>query len=436
MKNDLDSTQYDLTVIGTGMAGMAATVFGANRGLSICQVGSTTEIGFASGLLDLLGVYPIEEGKQWDDPWAGIDALVLDRTQHPYAKISKDDIRRAFDELLTFLESAGLSYTRHLERNTQLITLVGNIKTTYCVPQTMWNGAEAFEQKPPCLIVGFNGLKGFSSGLICNALKKTWPGLRAVNITFPEKEQKGEILPEHMANTLAIPQNRERLMHMIRPHLFDAQIIGMPAVLGLHHSLEIVSDLERRIGVPLFEISTMPPAIPGLRLKEAFERGLREKRSHYFAQTRVLDVTCEKDNYFKIVVGHKKPSRTILSKGIIIATGRFIGGGLSSDRKHIHETIFDLPVHQPETRVQWHREDFLDPQGHPINQAGLEVDDHFRPLAANKEPAFQTLFAAGSILAHSDWKRMKCGSGLAIATAYAAVKAFTDHFHPKNLLSQ
>jgi glycerol-3-phosphate dehydrogenase subunit B len=33
------------------------------------------------------------------------------------------------------------------------------------------------------------------------------------------------------------------------------------------------------------------------------------------------------------------------------------------------------------------------------------------------------LFAIGSILAHQDWIRMKCGSGLAIATAYGAVKA-------------
>ena len=37
------------------MAGMAATLFAVNRGLSVAQVGSTTEIGFASGLFDLLG---------------------------------------------------------------------------------------------------------------------------------------------------------------------------------------------------------------------------------------------------------------------------------------------------------------------------------------------------------------------------------------------
>jgi hypothetical protein len=33
------------------------------------------------------------------------------------------------------------------------------------------------------------------------------------------------------------------------------------------------------------------------------------------------------------------------------------------------------------------------------------------------------LFAAGSILAHQDWMRMKCGSGLALSTAYAAVNS-------------
>ena len=68
--------------------------------------------------------------------------------------------------------------------------------------------------------------------------------------------------------------------------------------------------------------------------------------------------------------------------------------------------------------------DFLDPKGHPIHQAGLEIDDHFRPLSASGVPAFSNLFAAGSILAHQDWIRQKCGSGLAIATAYGAVSSF------------
>ena len=112
-----------------------------------------------------------------------------------------------------------------------------------------------------------------------------------------------------------------------------------------------------------------------------------------------------------------------MSENVILATGRFIGGGLSADRKRIRESIFDLPVFQPDKRDLWHREDFLDPRGHAINRAGLEVDAHFRPIDKSGRPAFDRLFAAGSLLAHQDWKRTKCGVGLAVATAFGAVRA-------------
>ena len=54
---DVKPIKCDLCVIGTGLAGMAATLFAATRGLSVVQAGHTGEIIFASGLLDLLGVH-------------------------------------------------------------------------------------------------------------------------------------------------------------------------------------------------------------------------------------------------------------------------------------------------------------------------------------------------------------------------------------------
>ncbi len=61
--SNMDPLKCDLLVIGRGMAGMASALFAANRGLSTVQVGMTGEIVFASGLLDLMGVHPIEEKK-------------------------------------------------------------------------------------------------------------------------------------------------------------------------------------------------------------------------------------------------------------------------------------------------------------------------------------------------------------------------------------
>jgi glycerol-3-phosphate dehydrogenase subunit B len=417
----------ELTVIGAGIAGMAAALFAANRGLSAVQVGSTGEIIFASGLLDLLGVHPINEKHQWHDPWAGIATLVRDIPNHPYARLKEEDIQTAIEELLSFLQDSGLVYHRRPNRNVKVITSLGTQKPTYCVPQTMWNGVKALEKKLPCLFIDIRGLKGFSARQIAAAFQDEWPALRTAHISFPGTDHLKEVYTEHMANALILKQNREKLVRAVQPHIKDARTVGLPAILGLYRTNEVVSDLEHMLDVPLFEIPTMPPSVPGLRLKEAFVRSLRSAGIKYLSQKQVLAVQPQTNGDFELSVGRTAPEHIVQSKGAILASGRFIGGGLNADRMRIREVIFDLPVKQPANRTKWHRRDLLDPRGHPINRAGLETDADFRPLNGAGRPAFQSLFAAGSILAHQDWIRMKCGAGLAIATAFGAVNSFIRH---------
>jgi glycerol-3-phosphate dehydrogenase subunit B len=419
-----ETINTDVCIIGAGLAGLAATLYAANRGLTCVQVGGTGEINFSSGFLDLLGVHPVSEKHAWDDPWAGIDALVRDIPDHPYARLSMEDIQAAFEELLSFLIETGLTYHRRMNHNIAVLTSMGTTKLTYCVPHTMWQGVEALEKKPPCLLIDIRGLKGFSARQIAAALEHDWPDLQTARISFPGMDHLSELYTEHMANALILSENRQKFAQAVRPHIKEAQIVGMPAILGLYRTHEVVSDLERLLGVPVFEIPTIPPSVPGLRLKEAFERGLRTKGVEYFSQNKILEVRHQADAYFELDMGRTTAQHTVQARGIILASGRFIGGGLHADRKRIKETIFDLPVYQPGNRTEWHRRDFLDPSGHPVNRAGLEIDDSFRPLNSSRQPAFRTLFAAGSLLAHNDWKRIKCGAGVAIASAFGAVKSF------------
>ena len=421
---DIKTIECDLCVIGSGLAGMAAALFAAARGLRVAQMGHTGEIIFASGLLDLLGVHPVAEKRAWSDPWAAIDALVGEMPQHPYARLKKADIKAAFDEILAFLEETGLTYHRIGDRNTGVLTSLGTIKSTYAVPHTMWQGASALEKKPACLIVDIRGLKGFSARQIVAALNGAWPNLRSERISFPDSDHLNEVYTEHMANALLLQHNREKFAKVVSPLVNKSKIVGLPAILGLYRTHEVISHLEELIGVPIFEIPTIPPSVPGLRLKEAFERGLRAKNVQYFSLTKALEVRQVSDNRFKTQIGRDGVEHIVDSGGVILASGRFIGGGLFADRTHIRETIFGLPVFQPASRHNWHHRDFLDVRGHSINLAGLEIDDSFRPLNDSGDPAFETLFAAGSILAHNDWKRLKCGAGLAIATAFGAVNSF------------
>ncbi len=417
---------FDVAVIGAGMAGMAAALFAAERGLSCIQIGNGGGLLFASGLLDLLGVHPVAERRLWQSPYAALATLAQEQPGHPLARVDVPSIRSAFETFVTALASAGLAYAPLGERNRNLLTAIGTIKTTFGVPQSMVAGADALdalEARPSCLLVDFRGLREFSARQIAETLGDRWPDLRYQRIEFPGFEAVPELYAAHLARALETGETRARTIALVKPLLGDARVIGFPAVLGLARASEVHAAFEAGLGVPVFEIPTMPTSVPGLRLLGALEavmsaRGVRRRHQ---ANVRALAFDADGETATLDLEGVPGGER-VVARAVVLATGRFTGRGLTADRGRVRESILGLPVHQPDSREGWHQRDFLDPSGHAINRAGLTVDDAWRPLDARGKPAWPRLFAVGSILAHQDWMRSKCGSGLAIATAWAAME--------------
>jgi glycerol-3-phosphate dehydrogenase subunit B len=89
---------------------MAAAAFAANRGVSTAIVGSLGETWFTSGLMDLMGVHPVDSGRTWSDPWSAIDAVRRDMPAHPYARLPNESIQAAMSEFFDVLSAAGLPY--------------------------------------------------------------------------------------------------------------------------------------------------------------------------------------------------------------------------------------------------------------------------------------------------------------------------------------
>ncbi len=332
-------------------------------------------------------------------------------------------MRAAFDGILAFLEAADLPYRREENRNLCVPTPAGTLKTTYAVPRTVYNVVPALMAGTACLLVDFQGLRGFSAVQIAETLKPRWPSLSACRLAFPGA-LPGDLHPERMALGLERPENRVRLAERIAPHLGRAQAVGLPAVLGIYRSRAVFEDLQRLLGRPLFEIPTLPPSATGLRLRAAFQQHLPARGVRVFHQHTVFRVSGNGRPELRFEIGRQQPEILVRARGAILASGRFLGRGLHAERGKICETLFGFPVHQPAHRSLWHRQDLLDPAGHPIHRAGIETDASLRPLGADGRAAFPAVFAAGSVLAHQDWIRQKCGSGLAIGTAYAAVKNF------------
>jgi len=411
----------DLLIIGAGVAGTAAALFSAPKGISTAVVGIASQLRFASGLLDLLGVHPVTGKSIRTDPWAAIRSMDSAMPKHPYARIHTDVIRSAFAEYMAALAEAGLHYRFHPNENTMVMTSVGTFKTTYAVPAGMWPAVAVFSEKRPCLIVDFEGFKGFSANHCSCSMAKHHP-IKTARISI--SSLPGDFYPESIAREFESAEFRSHVVRSIRPHLDGIAAVGLPAVLGVAESEKVRMDLEQQLAVPVFEIPTLPPSVPGLRLETALEKQMSKWGVLSLLQQKVLSAQYLPGGGFQCRIGRSEPEITVHSQGVLLATGRFFGKGLAADRKGLRETVLNLPVFQPESRNRWHHQDLFHPEGHPINQAGLEVDNDFHPLGTNGKPVYPMLFAAGGILAHQDWMRMKCGTGMSLATAYTAVNSF------------
>jgi glycerol-3-phosphate dehydrogenase subunit B len=426
----------DLVIIGAGMAGMAAAVFAANRGLSGVVVGGAGAFEYASGLMDLWGLTSPETGL-CKDPWQEVARISKFFPAHPFLKISESDIQGAFDELTLGLTHSGLAYGGASRKNSLIMTAFGTVKPTYRFPLTMAHNVTALADKKPLLLLDFQGLREFRAKFVQQVLSSSWEKIRIATVDFPQMSQRSELFTPLMAQAMEAEQIQDKLVAAIKPLIKNEQFLGMPAILGINRSQDILNRLEAGLGVKIFEIPTSPISVPGIRLKETFRKMLAQSSITRLPDQRVLSADHTPDQGFVLETGTPSGQHTtrIQATTCILATGRFLAKGLVADRKGVTEPLFNLPVDQPSDRKNWHGTTYFDPRGHGINQAGVATDENFRPLGRDKTPVHGNLYAAGSILAGQDWMKTRSGTGISIATAFKAINHIvSNHSHPTESL--
>ncbi|MCC2112362.1 MAG: glycerol-3-phosphate dehydrogenase subunit GlpB [Hyphomicrobiales bacterium] len=412
----------EMAIIGTGLAGFAAAIFALDRGLTVAQIGNTGALAYTTGYFDLYGY---EDEQPLRNPWQAIERLADHDPNHPLAGISPKNVERAFGRFIAALEEFGIGYSAPGVENLTALLPAGLSKPTLSVPRTMLAGIDALATRKPTLIVDFHGLAGFSAREFVANFSRRWPTLSTARIGFPEMESGAELFAEVMARALEVPAHRRDLAARIKPLLGEAECVGLPAILGVNAPDRVHAAMEDLLGVPLFEIPTMPPAVPGVRLRELFEQALPARGVHLAAQRKVECMAIRRDGVELQFHDNFGPV-AIHTETALLTTGRFLSGGLTADRQGLHEPLLDLFVRQPGNRDDWYREDYFDRRGHAINRAGLVVDDKSRPIATTGAALSSRLFAAGAVLSDQDWIRERSGAGLAIATAWRAVEAAAE----------
>jgi glycerol-3-phosphate dehydrogenase subunit B len=422
------SIHADVAVIGSGIAGLGAALFAADRGLSVAIVGESGATDFCSGLIDLLGAFPGEGPR--GDPWLAMSELETRFPRHPLASATA---ARALDRFCEVLAQRGMEYTGFRKRNALVPTQLGTVRPAYRVPATMWPGVAAFAENASCLILDIEGMMDFDAEGMVLALGDAWPAARSECLPFPDPGRGGEARPMLLARSLEGERSRRELAGSISRRLKPGEAVGMPAILGVHSPDRARSTLQEMIGATVFEIPVLPNPVPGARIREALRGFFSQGEAvRFLTPGRVLRATVCGERDFMLEVGTEEPERFLRASSVVLASGRFLARGLQGDRTGIREPLFRLPVAQPETRQGWHRPDLFDPRGHGVDSAGIETDAMSRPVDGQGRPVAEGLFAAGSILAHADWTRFKCGAGLCLASAWRAAEGVVSVTRPRS----
>ncbi len=417
---------YDVIVIGAGLAGLMAAKAAQSEGARVLILArGMGSLPLTTGCIDGLGYFPRAENILLSSPLMALSHLKKEHPHHPYAIVGREKILQAMAHFQEFGQDIGLPYKGSFDSTLLLPTPLGTYHPTCLVPETMSQGNLSLPG--PVLLLGFKGLKDFSPFLAAENLnilysqEKIASSFRAG--ILEEIDLGGKAMNSlNLARAFDGKAFREAFAEKVRFILKPGERLGLPAVLGLNAPGEVLMDLKTRLKADLFEIPMPPPSVPGIRLFRKFQIYLQEKGVRIFLGLKNLIPRKESRRILGFSLGFSKMKPIYTASATVLATGKFVGGGLDSDRGRIFETLLNLPVDYPKNRRQWFRPHLLAAEGQPFNRFGVEVNENLQPVDPEGRIIYENLFAAGAIIAHGDPMSEKSGGGVALSTGFLAGK--------------
>jgi glycerol-3-phosphate dehydrogenase subunit B len=410
---------FDAVVIGAGTAGLTAGIRLAQNGARVCVLakghGSTH---LAPATIDVLGYAP----DLVHEPTRALEELIAARPDHPYALVGSDVVAAA---VAWFARTAadgplpGYGYTGSLERNQLLPTALGALRPSALVPETMAAGERSQLQR--VCIVGTPSLRDFHPSLCAANLEAAGIQTRAVSLEL--KLERADMSALGIARRFDDPAWRAQFCAELSLALRAEEHVGLPAMLGLRDPHAVLSDLEHRLGRRVFEIPTLPPSVPGMRLYEILRSALRAAGGRLVLGAEVTSSERDAGEARVTAVSTRAAGRdlTYVAPWFVLASGGFASGGIELDSHWVtHERALGLPLRGlPADGEPRFVNTYLQEQ--PLARVGVAVDAELRAQGA------ENVFVAGAALPGAAPWREGCGEGIALASGYRAAQVVAAH---------
>ncbi len=415
----------DVLVIGGGLAGAVAALQARALGASVLLVrrspGATALSGGAIGVAPDLDALPGDPLRDRRSPLESARRLAARRPGHPYAVLGVHDLEEALGFAAAHL--SGLMEPPD-GRPRFLAHVSGGVGECALCLRSQAAG-DLRRLHGVAAVVGFSGHLGFDARLVASAVARLTasggPGAAVVEAAAFTAADDGALRPVELARALEPPGAAEALGAAIRAVLpRGATVALVPPVLGLDPAARVHARVEAAAGLPVAEVLSDPPSVPGLRIDAA----LLARLDGAGVEVLIGEAAPGGGPGRAVRVGES----VIEARSWVLATGRFLGGGLTRSGG-LTEPLLGLPVLASEAGAAGLALAGRPPlaltvrsrkAAQPLLAAGLAVDEACRALDETGRPADERLFAAGSILGGHEHAADGTGLGVAILSGWIA----------------
>ena len=427
-------------VIGGGLAGSCAALELAARGAEVALVsagpGSTALSG---GTLDVAAASPLRRGglpladAADGRPLAPLRRLLVahGNAAHPYAALLRGrsaalEVEEARAALDAWLAPSGLRVVGSVDETRWLADVRGAVRAADLAQSGSGEGDLASAEE--IALVDVPGLAGFdarpalrmlAAELASIGLSRT---LRLATLELPAGLAEHAAAPARLARRLEDPAAQAALVPAAARLGAPRRLLLFPPVLGLERVDRVLAWAADATGCRVAELVGAPPlALAGYRLDRALSAALARAGVEEFAG-RVASI--EEDAGRAAAVRAEGGERLALD-ALVLATGRFVGGGLLERDGRLAEALLELPLYDLAGRrvdgVRPRRLVRRDYEGEqPLFAAGVRTDAQLRPLAADSKPRLTNAFVAGDLLGGFDPARDRTGLGVALLSGRRA----------------
>ncbi|MBI9097580.1 MAG: anaerobic glycerol-3-phosphate dehydrogenase subunit B [Spirochaetaceae bacterium] len=379
--------KYDVVIIGGGMTGLISSIYLSSKGLKTAVVSKGDPVcSISSGCIDVAGDFQ------------GIP------DDHPYTMAGREKVRSALMYFKEIMKDAGLPYWGEVFENRSIYTPIAKKRETCLVPFSMKNADGA--KGKSLHIISFQGMKDFFPGYFKEDTSD-------FNCSLFDA---GTLTTVGIATKFDDPAFREQFILWLKECRIQEEFIGIPAVLGTKNPQKLIDQIELVTGCKVFEIPTLPPSMPGLRLFRKLKSYSSLQGVDFFWGHGISEITEEENLVTSLIIDQPGRPTIIEGRSFILTTGSFVSGGLFAEKESIRETVFNLPVSIPPGKPRLN-DSFFDTE-QPLGRAGIRVSSHYQPV----DSPWKNIFVAGSILENSQIMKYHCGHGLAIVTGLDAAE--------------